>query len=47
MKFAKFFKILNKKIDKYDKATENPFTRAHVPVTLIWVEDIKDKNTKY
>ena len=44
MKFAKFFKILNKKIEKYDKMTSNPFVRPNSPITLVWVEDEKKKN---
>lgn len=48
MKFVNFFKILNKKIEKYDKATSNPFKRTNIPITLIWVEDVKlnDKDDK-
>lgn len=44
MKLSKFFKILNKKIEKYDKKTSNPFKRANVPITLVWIEDEKCKN---
>ncbi len=44
MKFVNFFKILNKKIEKYDKATSNPFKRANMPITLIWIEDVKLNN---
>ena len=39
MKFAKFFRILNKKIEKYDKMASNPFYHTKVPITLVWVED--------
>ena len=47
MKLTKFFKILNKKIEKYDKMTSNPFTRPNVPITLVWIEDSKcEKNNK-
>jgi len=38
MKVAKFFKILNKKIEKYDKMATNPFFIPQ-PIILIWVED--------
>ena len=44
MKLAKFFKILNKKIEKYDKMTSNPFMRSKVPITLVWIEDTKYEN---
>ena len=44
MKVHSFFKLLNMKIKKYDKAIPNPFGTAQVPVTLIWVED--DLNAK-
>ncbi|MCQ2754285.1 MAG: hypothetical protein MJ231_04460 [bacterium] len=38
MQISTFFKILNRKIEKYDKLTSNPF---EVPqsITLVWVED--------
>lgn len=38
MKVSTFFKILNKKIEKYDKIATNPFTQPQ-PIVLIWVED--------
>ena len=38
MKISTFFKILNRKIEKYDKMATNPFT-APQPIVLIWVED--------
>ena len=38
MKVSTFFKILNKKIEKYDKIANNPFTIPQ-PIVLIWVED--------
>lgn len=40
MKIASFFKILNRKIDKYDKLTSNPFSVCR-PITLVWIEDGK------
>lgn len=43
MKVSTFFKILNRKIEKYDKMTSNPFNQPQ-PIVLIWVEDIKDEN---
>ena len=33
-----FFKILNKKIEKYDKMSSNIFMRPS-PIVLIWVEE--------
>lgn len=38
MKVSTFFKILNRKIEKYDRLATNPFTTPQ-PITLIWVED--------
>ena len=44
MKAYSFFKLLNNKIRKYDKAASNPFKSAQVPITLIWIEDNKEFN---
>ncbi len=38
MKIASFFKLLNRKINKYDKLTQNPFSIPQ-PVVVIWVEE--------
>ena len=38
MKVSTFFKILNKKIEKYDKISSNPFSMPQ-PIVLIWVDD--------
>ena len=47
MKVKSFFKLLNRKINKYDKATSNPFGSYTLPITLVWVEDEKpDKRHK-
>ncbi len=43
MKASTFFKILNKKIEKYDKMATNPFTVPQ-PIVLIWVEEEKNDN---
>lgn len=43
MKIPAFFKLLNQKIKKYEKAASNPFSTVHTPVTLIWIEDEKPK----
>lgn len=40
MKISSFFKILNKKIEQYDKIASNPFTIPQ-PIVLVWVEDEK------
>lgn len=40
MKVSTFFKILNRKIAKYDKIATNPFTNPQ-PIVLVWVEDEK------
>lgn len=46
MKIKSFFKLLNKKINKYDKAISNPFERAPVVITLIWVENENPQDSK-
>ena len=37
MKIKGFLKLLNRKINKYDKAASNPFEAT--PLTLVWVEN--------
>ena len=40
MKFVKFLKLINKKIDKYDRlAHTNPFELARRNYTIVWIED--------
>ena len=39
MRIKSFFKLLNKKINKYDKAVSNPFESAPSTITLVWVEN--------
>lgn len=46
MKIKSFFKLLNKKIKKYDKATSNPFEPSPLPITLVWVEEDKKNYPK-
>lgn len=41
MKISSFFKILNRKIEKYDKMVSNPFMKPQ-PIVLVWVEDVYD-----
>ena len=38
MKISSFFKILNRKINQYDKAATNPFTDPRNFI-IVWVED--------
>lgn len=51
MKVVSFLKLLNRKINKYDKAATNPFGNVPLSITLVWVEDEKNKknpfNNKY
>ena len=44
MKVSTFFKILNRKIEQYEKITTNPFTKPQ-PIILIWVEDVDENKT--
>ncbi len=41
MKVKSFFKLLNNKIKKYDKAATNPFESIPLSITLVWVEEDK------
>lgn len=43
MNIPTFFKFLNRKIQKYDKMTSNPF-QIPQPIILIWVEDYYEKD---
>ena len=38
MKISSFFKILNKKIEKYDKMASNPFMSSPAFV-LVWIDE--------
>ncbi len=44
MKAKSFFKLLNRKIKKYDKAATNPFEAIPLSITLVWVEEDKKQN---
>ena len=44
MKIYSFFRLLNHKIKQYEKAVSNPFETVKRPVTVIWVENIKEKD---
>lgn len=43
MKVSTFFKILNRKIERYDKMASNPFTIPQ-PVVIIWVENAENSS---
>ena len=45
MKISSFFKILNRKIDRYDRLATNPFTDPK-KVIIVWVEDTKIADTE-
>ena len=46
MKINKFFKVLNYKINQYDKKYKtNPFSIPR-EITLVWVEDVKKRDEK-
>lgn len=47
MKVTSFFKLLNRKINKYDKVATNPFGKLPLSITLIWVEEDKDKKNPF
>ena len=47
MKFVKFLKLINKKIDKYNRiAHTNPFETPLKNYTIVWVED-SEKNSRF
>ncbi len=40
MKISNFFRLVQKKINKYDKYTHNPFgNRNDIPITIVWIEN--------
>ena len=41
MKITSFFKILNRKIEKYDKLASNFFEKPQ-PIVVVWVEDFTE-----
>ena len=45
MKVSTFFKILNRKIEQYDKLASNPFEQPQ-PIVLIWIEDIENEKNE-
>lgn len=42
MNISTFFKILNRKIERYDKIATNPFTDPQ-PIILVWVEETESE----
>lgn len=46
MKVTSFFKLLNRKINKYDKLASNPFESTPINITLVWVDE-SDKKEGY
>ena len=46
MTLSSFFRLVKKKINKYDKYTKNPFGNSlPIPITIVWIEN--DKKEKY
>ena len=43
MRLNSFFKLLNRKINMYDKLATNPFTDSK-RLIVVWVEEIEDNN---
>lgn len=45
MTLSGFFRLVKRKINKYDKYTQNPFSNPKpIPITIVWVE--KDEYKK-
>lgn len=44
MRVKSFFKLVNQKINKYDKAASNPFEPLPLKITLVWIEEDKQKD---
>ena len=44
MNVKSFFKLLNRKITKYDKVASNPFEAMPLSITLVWVEEDNKNN---
>ena len=42
MKMSSFFKILNRKIEMYNKMASNPFMESQ-PIIVIWIEKAKNE----
>lgn len=47
MQMTSFLKLLNRKINQYDKLASNPFLNNPVSVTIVWVEDESGENQEY
>ena len=46
MKVKSFFKLLNRKINKYDKATSNPFEAPPLPIVIVWIDEPKENESQ-
>ena len=47
MKLSGFFKLVKRKINKYDRYAENPFINPNpTPITIVWVENGEHNNRK-
>lgn len=44
MNVKSFFKLVNRKIHKYDKAATNPFEATPLSITLVWVDEEKNND---
>ncbi len=47
MNIKSFFKLVNRKINKYDKAATNPFEAIPLSITLVWVEEDNEEKEEY
>lgn len=47
MNIKSFFKLVNRKINKYDKAATNPFEAIPLSITLVWVEEDNEDKEEY
>ncbi len=47
MQAKSFFKLLNRKINKYDKAISNPFEAMPLSITLVWVDENKEEKKNF
>ena len=45
MKLVNFFRLLKRKVNKYDYCLPNPFSQPH-PVTVIWVENQTEEKVR-
>jgi hypothetical protein len=44
MHLSAFFRLVKRKINKYDKYAKNPFKSSNpVPITIVWIDDSEHK----